>query len=146
MANDGALEVLHDMRRLTAWLKQRDELTEARVHGLNDLVRFLTATVEMPRLQVLGDMVVAPEPPVDGDKPQTVTILQMALIAPHGVGVVFWSPEAQDRAKAHTEGLEGVAVNYFTPYDGLEARHRRIVNAYLSDLHARVEAELRGRD
>jgi hypothetical protein len=144
MANDGVLEILHDMCRLTTWLKQSDEQTEARVRALNVLVRFLTATVEMPPIKVLGDMVIAPDPPAHSDQPQTVTILQIALIAPHGLGVVFWSPEARDRAEAHPDGLEGVAANYFTPYDGLEARHRRIVNAYLSELHDRVAAELGG--
>src|SRR5262245_47856384 len=135
MAHDGVSEILRDMRRLTASLKQFDEQLEARVLGLNDLVRFLTATVEMPPIKVLGDMVIVPDPPADGDQPQPVTILRVALIAPHGVGVVLWSPEARDQAAAHSDGLEGVAGNNFTPYDALGARLRRIVNSYLIELH-----------
>jgi hypothetical protein len=113
MATDPASEILRDMRRLTTWLRQNEEGSEARVRALNDLVRFLAATVEMPPIRVLGDVVIAPVPPVDSDKPQTVTILQIALIAPHGVGVVFWTPEARDRAEAHPDGLAGVAADYF---------------------------------
>ena len=146
MATDGLSEVLSDMRRLTAMITRSNEQLEAQICGLNALVRFLTATVEMPPMTVLGDVVVAPDPPVDGDKPQSVTILQVALIAPHGVGLVFWSPEARDRAEAHPDGLEGVAATYFTPYDALEPRQRRIVHAYLTDLHERTEAELGGRE
>ena len=144
MANDGVSEVLRDMRRLTALLKQSDEQIEARVRGLNDLVRFLSATVEMPQMKVLGDVVIAPDPPVDSNKPQAVTILQIALIAPHGVGIVFWSSEARERADAHPDGLEGVAALYFTPYAALNARLRRIVHAHFSELQERAEAELRG--
>jgi hypothetical protein len=57
-------------------LKHYDEKLEARIGGLNDLVRFLCATVEMPPMKVLGDMVIAPDPPADSDKPPIVTILQ----------------------------------------------------------------------
>jgi hypothetical protein len=61
------------MRRLTALLKQSDEQIEARVQGLNDLVRFLTATVEMPPIKILGAVLIAPDAPAAGDQTQTVT-------------------------------------------------------------------------
>jgi hypothetical protein len=144
MATDAVSEVLRDMRRLTAWSRQADEGTEARVQGLNDLVRFLAATVAMPPIKVLGDMVIAPDPPVDSEKPQTITMLQIALIAPHGIGIVFWSEAAREHASEYADGLERLAAHYFTRYDELEPRLRRIVHAYLPQLHALAEATLRG--
>jgi hypothetical protein len=48
MATGGVSEVLRDMRRLTALVKRSDEQLEARVRALNDLVRFLSATVAPP--------------------------------------------------------------------------------------------------
>jgi hypothetical protein len=146
MATDGALEVLRDMRRLTALVTRSDEQLEAQIGGLNALVRFLTATVDMPPVRILGDILIAPDPPADSDTPPIITILQVALIAPHGVGLVFWSPAAQARAQAHPDGIEGEAANFFKPYEALGLRGRRIVHAYFADLHKHVDMVLRGKE
>lgn len=47
-----------------------------------------------------------------------------------------------ERAAEHPKGLEGVAADYFAPYDGLKPRQRRIVHAYLAYLQESAEAEL----
>lgn len=144
MTTDGAADVLRALRRVTACQKHADEQCEARVQGLKDLIRSLSETGGARPMMVLGDLVAAPDLPADGDQPQDFPILQIALVAPHGVGVVVWSPEARERADRHSKGLAGVAAEYFAPYEGLKPRQRRIVHAYLADLQESAEAALAG--
>jgi hypothetical protein len=141
MATAEMVEILRALRRLTAWLRLADEQTEARVRALNDLVRALP-DVTSPPLTILGDFMAEIEPEVVYDRAHPPEVLQCALIAPFGIGVVTWDRKACDRAQTHPGGFEAAARENFAPYDALKLYLRRIVHAHLNGLWERAKQKL----
>lgn len=113
-------KMVERLRRLDGQIRHAREQSEARVLEFNGLIRQLGAAGCVGPVVLLGRLLHRYEYTPGAGPSDSEQVVQAALSATFGFGVIMWNSEEYARLAALPDGPEAEAQLYYRPFDECE--------------------------